>query len=627
MKTAPRNLELLAPARDLTVGREAILHGADAVYIGADAFGARSRAGNSVADIAELVKFAAPFGVKVYVTVNTLVFDNELAAVERLIRDLYRAGVDALIVQDLGILRLDLPPIALHASTQCDTRDPAKARFLQQCGFSQIVIARESSLEQTAAICRSVDVPVEAFVHGALCVSYSGDCQASRVTTGRSANRGCCAQMCRLPYDLVDGDGKVVATGRHFLSLKDMNRLSSLREMADAGVASFKIEGRLKDAAYVKNVVAAYSQALDAIIAANPGLYRRSSRGVSTVDFIPSLDKCFNRRYTDYFLHGVDNQAMAVFDTPKSIGLPVGTVTAVRRMDIEASLTEELVNGDGLSFITPSGEVGGFRVNRIDHSTIMLQEPVAVTVGSKLYRSYDKRWEERMNRPTARRQIPIALTLRAVGDDRLVLEADVDEIGKVAVAADADLQPAMKPDNGYRARALSKTGDTIFAVISVDDRLGDRFVPASVLAPLRRQLIERVTDTLLAANHSQQSPRPTETPLLPDGYAVSRHDNVANHLAAQFMAEAAQTDAKSIPRSIDLPSADVKAPDLTVMTTRYCLRREIGACLKARGAAAIKGPLFLRGSGFHYRLDFDCSACQADCRMRVIANPSDAPKR
>ena len=325
MTTTPRPIELLAPARNAATARAAILHGADAVYIGASHHGARAAAGNSVADIAATAELAHLYGARVYVTVNTLVYDNELAEVEQLAKELYRAGVDALIVQDMALLRLDLPPIALHASTQCDIRTPEKARFLADAGFSQIVLARECTLEETAAIAAAVpDTPIEAFCHGALCVSYSGDCQASFATTGRSANRGECAQICRLPYDLTDHAGRVIVRNRHLLSLRDLNRSADIAAMLAAGVSSFKIEGRLKDEAYVKNTVAAYRAIIDRAIAAEPQNYRRLSAGTSSLTFTPDLSRSFNRGYTPYFLTSDPRQKMGSHLSPKSTGTAVG---------------------------------------------------------------------------------------------------------------------------------------------------------------------------------------------------------------------------------------------------------------------------------------------------------------
>ncbi|MDE7396533.1 MAG: U32 family peptidase, partial [Muribaculum sp.] len=367
--SAIRPLELLAPARNAEVARQAVLHGADAVYIGAAGFGARAAASNSFDDIKAVVEVAHSYGARVYVTVNTIVYDSELKGVEQMIRELYRVGVDALIVQDLGILRMDIPPIDLHASTQCDIRTHEKARFLESLGFSQLVLPRELSLEEIAAIRSATSVPLEAFVHGALCVSYSGDCQASQLTCGRSANRGECAQICRYAFDLYAGTSDYpVVRGKHLLSLRDLNRSDSLEAMAAAGISSFKIEGRLKDPAYVKNIVALYRRRLDAIIDSHPELYCRASEGITDLKFTPQADRSFNRGFTSYFLNGtpVDNPSMASPDTPKSRGQLVGTVRSVRDSGriVEASLLHPLANGDGLGYFSPDEGFVGFRINK-----------------------------------------------------------------------------------------------------------------------------------------------------------------------------------------------------------------------------------------------------------------------
>ena len=376
-----RTLELLAPARDAIIGKEAVIHGADAMYIGADAFGARAAARNSVADIASLVDFAHSFDSRVYVTLNTLIYDDELREAEKLIRQLYIIGVDALIVQDLSVLRMDIPPIALHASTQCDTRTPAKARFLQDCGFSQIVLARELSLTEIKAIAEAVTVPIEAFVHGALCVSYSGDCQASLFSTGRSANRGECAQMCRLPYSLTDSDGRKLAPDGHYLSLRDMNRLDRLADLADAGVSSFKIEGRLKESDYVRNTVAAYYRTLDKVVDSSEGRYKRLAAGSVKYNFEPDVTRSFNRRFTHYFLDGrpAKNVSMASIDSPKWIGHKIGKVKALKGRAIVVESEEPLCNGDGHGYFGSDGRYSGFRVNRVDGSLIYPASDVKVS--------------------------------------------------------------------------------------------------------------------------------------------------------------------------------------------------------------------------------------------------------
>ena len=333
----PRKLELLAPARDADIAVEAILHGADAVYMGPPNHGARKAASNSIDDIKRVVDFAHIFNARVYVTVNTIIYENELTAVEKMIGQLYRAGVDALIIQDMGILRMDIPPIELHASTQCDIRTPEKALFLQNVGFSQLVLARELSIDEIKDITKTVSVPVEVFVHGALCVSYSGRCQAGFVYNGRSGNRGECSQICRLPFTLKDADGKTWKKEKHLLSLKDLNQLENLESLIDAGASSFKIEGRLKELPYIKNVVSAYRQELDRIIENSEGILQRSSFGSSQVSFTPSLVKSFNRGFSHYFLNGTSRKGIASFDTPKSVGEPINDI-------------RKLNPGDGISY-------------------------------------------------------------------------------------------------------------------------------------------------------------------------------------------------------------------------------------------------------------------------------------
>lgn len=614
MQPTPRPLELLAPARTAAIAREAILHGADAVYIGAPSHGARAKAGNSIDEIKELVKFATPFGVKVYVTVNTIIYDDELADVEKMIRELYAAGVDALIVQDMSLLQMHLPPIQLHASTQCDTRDASKARWLQDIGMSQIVIARETDLDTIRAICEAVDVPVEAFVHGALCVSYSGDCRASQILTGRSANRGNCAQMCRLPYTLIDGKGRTVGT-KHYLSLRDMNRLANLGELADAGVSSFKIEGRLKDASYVKEVTLAYRQALDRLIEANPDRYCRASRGVVSARFTPDLGKSFNRGYTDYFLQAgagrsaLRKERIASLDSPKALGEPVGTVRAVSGPAIDVSLTAPLVNGDGLSYITPDGRTGGFRVNRAEGKRIFPAEKISLPAGTRLFRSFDKEREEMLSASTATRHIPVDLTISRCNSDTITLSGWIAGVGTVTVSAQCDAEKAKNDPSEHRRRQLSKWGDTIFTVADYADLLGNDFVPASVLSELRRQLAAAMMSTLEARRTVERRATASDRALSPEGATLTHRSNVANRLAADFYRSCGVT---AIEPAVEVRKPSAKTP-LTLMETRYCLRRELGACLKEGGADILPEPLTLRGQGFETRLEFDCK----NCRMRV----------
>lgn len=606
----PRPLELLAPARTTAIAREAILHGADAVYIGAESHGARAKAGNTIADIRDLVAYAAPFGVKVYVTVNTIIYDNEIDDVERMLWQLYSAGVDALIVQDMGILEMRRPPIQLHASTQCDTRDAAKARWLQDCGMSQIVIARETDIATIRAIRAAVDVPLEAFVHGALCVSYSGDCRASQVLTGRSANRGNCAQMCRLPYTLVDGNGNIIGK-KHYLSLRDMNRLAYLGEMADAGISSFKIEGRLKDASYVKEVTLAYRIALDRLIEANPDRYCRASRGVVAASFTPDLAKSFNRGYTDYFLHGTgaNAQHIASLDTPKALGEYVGKVSRSQPGSIDAALSTAIVNGDGLSYITPDGNSGGFRANRAAANRIFPAERIALPAGTRLYRSYDKRREEMLSRPTSTRVIPVDIAISRHGSDTIALSGSIEGIGTTIVTATHKAEKAQADPTEHRRRQLSKLGDTIFTMGKYADLIPDEFIPASLLSELRRRLVSAMMSTLSARRIVAKASSCVATTPPPEGPHLTHRSNVANKLADKFYRTVGVSD---IQPAIELQRCAAKAP-LTLMETRYCLRRQLGACLKDNGNNRLPEPLALKGQGFSLRLDFDCK----NCKMKV----------
>ncbi len=607
----PARLELLAPARNADIAIDALLCGADAVYMGAPAFGARAAAGNTVADIARVVETAHRFGARVYVTMNTILYDDELARARGMVHELYRAGVDALIVQDMAYLEMDLPPIALHASTQCDIRTPGRAAMLEAAGFSQLVLARELTLDEIRAVRAATTVPLEAFVHGALCVSYSGDCQAGYLATGRSANRGECPQMCRLPYRLTDAEGRDLAPERHYLSLRDMNRIDLLADMADAGISSFKIEGRLKDAAYVRSVVAAYSSALDRVVAAGDGRYVRASYGRADAGFAPDPARVFNRGYTSYFLNTPRRSpgAIASLASPKNTGLPVGTVRSCRGRVIEAKLTTALANGDGLGYFDAAGRYNGFRLNKVEGSRLYAATDVDIPAGTRLFRNSDKEYIDRATGARPRRTIGLHIELRRAGNGRLALRI-TDERGCMAeTCRDAVLQPATTPQQAARRRVLEKLGGTIYRLDTLDDRLADTFVPASELTALRRQAIEAL-DRAWHAAYPFDLRRRAE---LPAGYlagtATSYHDNVANSLAAGFYTRAGATVAQ---RAVEV---EKPAGDTRVMTTRYCLRRELGACLRDGRGDRLPSPLYLRAPGINYHLDFDCK----NCEMHVVA--------
>ena len=602
-----RKLELLAPAKNLECGIAAVDHGADAVYIGAHSHGARVSAGNSIDDIRTLCNYAHQFGVKVYVTVNTIVYDNELADTEQMIHELYQAGADAILVQDMGILRMNLPPIALHASTQTDNRTAEKVKFLQDVGFERVVLARELSVDEIADIHRQVpDMPLEVFVHGALCVSYSGLCYASQHCFGRSANRGACAQFCRMKFDLVDADGRELEHQRHLLSLKDMNLSNHLEELIEAGATSFKIEGRLKDASYVKNVTATYSQQLDDIIRRHPDTYCRASSGRVTYNFTPDLRKTFNRGYTTYFLHGRQPDIFSP-DTPKAMGEYVGKVKELRRNSFNVSTTASFANGDGLCFIDDQHELVGFRVNRAEGNRLFPhQMPAGLRPGIALYRNSDQEFERRLSRSSAERKIPLTMYLEATASGfRLSANGQ-------SATIDCEHQQAEKPQHDNIVRQLSKLGGTPYECSGVELPEGfNYFIPSSRLSDLRRSL---VTSLGLVANEpGARCLRATSS--LPSSYGP-RYDapylyNIANRLACQFY-------------GVAQPSAyELRGGEGPIMQCRHCLRYALGYCVKHGGRRPQwREPLSLRlADGRCFRLEFDCKRCQmnvyATCGLKT----------
>lgn len=591
-----RSLELLAPAKNLECGIAAVDHGADAVYIGAARFGARVAAGNSVDDIRQLCEYAHQYGVKVYVTVNTIIFDNELEATRQLIEQLNEAGVDAILVQDMGLLKMKLPPIALHASTQTDNRTVEKVKWLRSLGFRRIVLARELSVDEISAIHQQVpDVELEVFVHGALCVSYSGQCYASQCLFGRSANRGACAQICRMKYDLLDADGNEIEHQRYLLSLKDLNQYAHLEELIQAGACSFKIEGRLKDITYVKNVVAAYSQQLDAIIAKHPQEYCRASQGHCTYSFTPNLKKTFNRGFTTYFLHGRQPDIFSP-DTPKAMGEFVGTVKELRRDSFNVAGTAAFANGDGLCFINRDGELEGFRVNRAEGNRLFPQQmPKNLRPGLALYRNNDMEFERQLARQSSVRKIPMTFSLKETANGFSLTALDV------TIEITCEHQAAEKSPRENIIRQLSKLGGTPYECSGVE--LAEDFnwfIPSSVLADMRRQWVERVTSN---TSHTSSTSHTRDT--IPPSSSVPLYDypylyNISNQQAQQFYG------AKS------LTAYELTPANGPLMQCRHCLRYALGYCVKNGGRKPQwKEPLSLRlGDGRTFRLEFDCKHCQ-----------------
>lgn len=609
-----RNIELLAPARNVEIGIEAIRHGADAIYIGGPSFGARAAAGNSVADIKQLCSYAHIFGAKVYVTLNTILYDDELPEVERVVQQLYDVGVDALITQDLALLSLSLPPIPLHASTQMDNCTPEKAQMLEAAGYSQIVLARELSLAQIKAIHAATSLPIEAFVHGALCVSYSGRCYASEYCFNRSANRGRCAQFCRLAFDLVDAEGKTVVADQHLLSLRDMNRSASLYDMMEAGVSSFKIEGRLKDVSYVKNVTAYYRQAIDAIIQRYPDRYRRSSRGESNVLFRPQLEKSFNRGFTEYFLHG-RTAKMWNFITPKSIGERVGRVDHVYRNSFSVEAEVQLNNGDGLVFVNPQGKLCGLRANRVEGRNIYPLKMPAISPGTMIYRNEDRLWETTLEKSTAVRTLPISITLSETSSG-YHLSAHHEGLLLAESACDAEVQVAAKPQLDNIIRNLSKLGGTPFSVLAVEvNTHGERFIPASVLSDMRRKLVDSAVEALRERHLAERDKRREACAFVLVEKHVPYSANVSNIPARDYLtAHGAQSVAPAFELRHVLPG-DLTLPLL--MTCRHCLRYALGQCPKETGRRpSWHEPLSLcLPDGRAFPLRFDCTRCEMQVLM------------
>ena len=604
-----RSIELLSPAKNLECGLAAINHGADAVYIGASSFGARSAAANSLEDIATLVQYAHQYRAKVLVAVNTILTDEQLPEAEKLIWDIYNAGADALIVQDMGILKMNLPPIALHASTQTDNRTVEKVKFLQDVGFSRVVLARELSLNQISEISSRTDVELEAFVHGALCVSYSGQCYMSQANCGRSANRGQCAQYCRLPYYLLDADDNVLVKNKHLLSLKDLDLSDSLEEMVNAGVTSFKIEGRLKDVDYVKNITAYYRKKLDAVLEGSTR-FQRASAGRTTFFFEPNPEKSFRRGATDYFLHG-RKPDIAQLDTPKSLGEPIGKVTYIGRNFFEMHNGSLLNNGDGLCFINKQGDLTGFRVNRVERKQIFPADMPRMDEGVMLYRNQDQAFEKVLKGKTSERKIGIEIVFKETPKGFAIQFIDEDGISSV-FEAECDKQPAQKPEavNDNIKNQLSKLGNTIYEARNIQIEIdAPWFFPASQLGEWRRQAVEKF-DEVRAASYVREPGHETKPASFP-ARQLTYLGNVTNKLSEAFYLEHGVEEV--------MPGFEVKAEEgVPLMFCKHCIKFNMGWCPKEGYKATFKEPLYLRNNDHVYKLTFDCKVCE----MRI--SKSDA---
>ncbi|MCI7460138.1 MAG: U32 family peptidase [Parabacteroides merdae] len=603
MQTKSRPIELLSPAKDLNCGIEAINHGADAVYIGAPKFGARSAAGNSLEDIRELCEYAHLYEARIYVTLNTILKEDELEEAERMIWDLWRVGTDALIIQDMGITRLNLPPIPLHASTQTDNRTPEKVRFLEAAGFTQVVLARELSLNEIRRISEATTVPLEVFVHGALCVSYSGQCYLSAALSGRSANRGECAQYCRLPYTMVDATGTEIVTHKHLLSLKDMNRSDQLEALLDAGVSSLKIEGRLKDAGYVKNITAYYRKKLDAVLSRRPE-YRRASAGRSTYTFEPVAEKSFNRGFTPFLLEGRTADITA-FNTPKSLGEPVGMVKEIKGNSFTVAGLKQLSNGDGLVFFNRKGELEGFRVNRVEANRVFPLDMPQLAPKTPLYRNFDQAFDKLLAKPSAERKLSVEIEfLDNPFGFTLCME---DETGARIMLTEPFAKELARREQQDNIRTqLSKLGNTPFEASKVVVGLSENwFVPSSLLADMRRRGVEKLLEARRARYPRETVKRVQPSVSIPfPERQLTYLGNVANGKARSFYQD---HGVEQIDPAFELSPRK----DVPLMFTKHCLRYSMGWCpTYQKDKSPYKEPYYLLYKDTRLRLQFDCKHCQ-----------------
>ncbi|WP_392563813.1 U32 family peptidase [Orbus wheelerorum] len=609
-------LELLSPAKDIEIAKQAILHGADAVYIGGPSFGARHNAGNSVNDIAKLVQFAHLYRAKIFVTLNTILHDNELEPARLLIHQLYDAGVDALIVQDMGILALDIPPIELHASTQMDIRTPEKAKFLADVGFSQIVLARELDLHEIKAIGQQTDANIEYFIHGALCVAFSGQCYISHAQTGRSANRGDCSQACRLPFTLKDDQGRVVAYEKHLLSMKDNNQSNNLIELVGAGVRSFKIEGRYKDLSYVKNITAFYRQKLDDILLQRPDLARASS-GKTEYFFTPDAERTFHRGSTDYFVHG-RKADIGAFDSPKFVGLQVGEIIKVTDKSIDIKTKNPLVNGDGLNVLVKR-DVVGFRADKVEKlsSDIYRVFPnelpkslLSIKLPYIINRNLDHVWQQSLLKESSQRRIAVAFNLKSCqGGIELIAKSEEGIEVSQSLLSQFDLAEQADKARKNLQDSLAKLGQTIYYASAIEIELDPvYFIPSSQLNQLRRDVIDKLSEARKASYlRNTRKDEVLPAPIYPETQ-LSFLANVYNHKAREFYL---RHGVELIENAYE--SHNVK-DDAPLMITKHCLRFAFNLCPKqAKGVQGVKTrvtPMKLVHNNEELILKFNCKACE-----------------
>lgn len=595
-------IELLAPAKDLESGMAAINYGADAVYIGANKFGARAAAGNSIQDIEALTKYTHKYDAKTFVTLNTILFDNELEQAQQLIRQIYEAGADALIIQDMGILEMDLPPIPLHASTQTHNYDLERIKFLDKVGFDRLILARELSLDQIQEIKANTKTELEYFVHGALCVSFSGQCYFSQAITGRSANRGECAQMCRHPYDLVDANNDVILKNKHLLSLKDLNNSDYIQEIIDAGITSLKIEGRLKDINYVKNIISHYRQRLDAILEKD-NQYKRASIGKTNISFTPDPERSFNRGFTNYFLNGRKDK-MVNLVTPKSMGKRLGEAIKVNNNYFTIKSDLPLNNGDGLCFVK-NRELKGVKVNRVEGDKVFVNDTNELFKGAEIYRNYDHEFNKQLKNDNSVRKIEVELYLEESEHGLLLTAIDRDDFEmSEEYVIEKEVAKNVELAEKNIVTQLSKSGDSIFTVTAVRNYCKQAyFIPAGILNSMRRMILGLLEkEKVIFYEH-----KIVELPVKNVEYHEPKVDykaNISNKLADQFYR---YHGVSNIEEAFELQK---NHKDQILMTTRYCIKYELGHCPKEKNHTNnLNEPLYLVDKNRKYRLQFDCQKC------------------
>ncbi len=605
-------LELLAPAKNADFGIAAISHGADAVYIGGPAFGARANAGNTLADIERLSRHAHRFNAKVFVALNTILRDDELDEARQMAWQAYESGADALIVQDMGLLEMDLPPIQLHASTQTDNRNPAKVKFLEDAGFSQVVLARELSMKEVAAIAAQTNVALEYFVHGALCVAFSGQCFISHAHTGRSANRGECSQACRLPYTLVDDKGKTITENQHLLSMKDNNQSNNVLALAQAGVSSFKIEGRYKDLSYVKNITAHYRTLLDEVLTGHPE-FHRASAGHSTYTFTPQPEKTFNRGYTDYFANDRQDD-IGAFDAAGFVGEAIGEVTEIGPNYFMVNAESDFNNGDGVCFYDAHAEVVGFRINRAEGKKLFpVAIPEGLTEGATLFRNHDQAFERALEKESAERLVSIKPLFAETPDGFALTLTDEDGISATVNLKNNENSRKEIAKNAERATAtlieqLGKFGNTMFAAQPAELQLSQAwFLPTGAINALRREATEKLELARLAAYQRPPRAEPAANPVPYPQEELTYLGNVFNAKARQFY------EKHGVKLIADAYEANAEKGMVSLMITRHCLRFSFNLCPKE--VKHLKpDPMTLVNGSEKLILKFDCKACE----MHVI---------